>query len=253
MNLGELLDELRTGILHDVSDQISGPSSQLWSDERLIRYINEAQRRFARMSFVLVDDATTEVVDVPLVEGQARYPLHPAVFAVLSARYDTSVSDMTRTGHSMLNSYRRVDVPFTDLSALETLTPGRPEVFATDEAVSADDYGSMTRVTLRVYPTPSEAEDGKTVHLRVVRYPIDALTHSTQIPELPEDHHLEMLDWAAYLALRIVDHDAGDVSRAHEFRRMFETHVLAARNMMVRKLFAPTPWGFGRGGWAWEK
>ncbi len=47
MNLGELLDELRTGILHDVSDQVAGVTSdQLWTDTRLVRYIQRGPTTF---------------------------------------------------------------------------------------------------------------------------------------------------------------------------------------------------------------
>ena len=62
-----------------------------------------------------------------------------------------------------------------------------------------------------------------------------------------------MLDWAAYLALRIVDVDAGMPSRANEFRASFEDHVKNARNSAMRKLFAPLQWGFGRNGFTWER
>ena len=60
-----------------------------------------------------------------------------------------------------------------------------------------------------------------------------------------------MLDWAAYLALRIVDDDAGSARRALEFRASFDQHVKEARTLVMRKLFTPVEWGFGRGGFSW--
>jgi hypothetical protein len=48
MELSDLLDELRNNILYDRSDSVSGDPDQLWSDATLVRYINEAQRRFAK-------------------------------------------------------------------------------------------------------------------------------------------------------------------------------------------------------------
>jgi len=62
-----------------------------------------------------------------------------------------------------------------------------------------------------------------------------------------------MLDWAAYLALRIVDVDAENVSRAMEFRGTFEDSVKKARSAAMRKLFAPLHWGFGRNGFTWDQ
>jgi hypothetical protein len=54
----------------------------------------------------------------------------------------------------------------------------------------------------------------------VCRKPINelVLNNLEAVPEVPEDHHLDMLDWAAYLALRIVDQDSGNRTRAKRFR-----------------------------------
>jgi hypothetical protein len=108
-------------------------------------------------------------------------------------------------------------------------------------------------MTLRVIPVPDAAANGTIITMRVVRLPLDelTLTNQTAEPEIPDDYHIPMLDWAAYLALRIVDHDAGDPDRAKEFADAFEAHVKEARAEVLRKLFAPQPWGFGKGGWRW--
>jgi hypothetical protein len=252
MNLGDLLSELREGILNDRSDQTSGDSDYLWTDETLIRYINEAQRRFACRSLVIRDATTPEVVDVVLQQGVDEYTLNAAVLAVISARVETDRHDMARAGHSVLNR-ANVSAESWDLALSSTTTPGKPQVFSTDEQVVEDDAGTLSAVTMRVFPTPSTDMDGVKIKLRVCRKPLDKLVINNleATPEVPEDHHLEMLDWAAYLALRIVDQDAGSAPRAREFAQSFETHVQYAKNMVMKKLFAPMPWGFGRNGWAW--
>lgn len=252
MKLGDLLTELRVGILNDRSDQTSGTSDYLWTDDSLIRYINEAQRRFACRSLVIRDATTPEVVDVVLQEGVDEYQLNSAVLAVISARVETDRHDMARAGHSVLNR-ANVSAENWDLALASTTAPGKPQVFSTDEQVAEDDAGTLSAVTMRVFPTPSADMDGVKIKLRVCRKPLDtlALNNLEASPELPEDHHLEMLDWAAYLALRIVDHDAGNPKRAAEFAQSFEAHVQYARTMVMRKLFAPMPWGFGRNGWSW--
>ena len=132
--------------------------------------------------------------------------------------------------------------------------PGAPVAYSTDEGVSDFNSDSVSQVVLRVYPAPSATQAGSVVKLRVLRKPIEELrlTNGGAVPEIPEDHHLEMLDWAAYLALRIVDDDAGSPARAKEFAASFDAHVTNARKLVMRKLFAPQPWGFGRGGFSWE-
>jgi hypothetical protein len=114
-----------------------------------------------------------------------------------------------------------------------------------------DDDGTIATVSMRIYPTPRAADDGTLIRLRVIRMPLDELTvdNLVAVPEIPVDHHLEMLDWAAYLALRIVDVDAGNAKRAADFAQSFEAHVQEARKLILNKLYVPQRWGFGRGGW----
>lgn len=252
MILSDLLSELRVNILNDRSDRTGGSDSDyLWTDNTLVRYINEAQRRFACRALVIRDATTPEVVNVTLEEGVTEYTLHKAVLAVISAKLEDEISDLGRVGHSILNR-STISTDNWDLSLTATATPGKPIGFSTDEQVIEDDGGTMSAVTLRVFPAPSADYDGEMIKLRVVRKPLEDLviTDLAAVPEIPEDHHIEMLDWAAYLALRIVDDDAGNPKRAAEFAQSFEAHVQYARTMVMRKLFAPMPWGFGRGGWS---
>lgn len=253
MNLGELLSELRENILHDRSDRVSGSSDYLWSDATLVRYINEAQRRFARHSLCLRDSTNEDVTILRLKNGVDEYALHQSVIAVMSARMPPLTRDLARVGHSMLSGYRPPDTLWFD-PVSDTLPPGRPQAFSTDEGTVADDNDSAGVISMRMYPVPGPTEDGQTIRLRVVRLPVEpfVLSSKTSVPEIPEDHHLEMLDWAAYLALRVVDHDAGDPARANEFRASFEAACLDARKSAMRKMFAPQPWRFGANGFAWE-
>lgn len=253
MKLAELLDELRVNILNDRSDRTGGSSDYLWTDATLTRYINEAQRRFARKGLVIRDSKTADCCQITLVAGQKEYTLHPSVLAVISARYEDDNVDLARGGHSAFDTYRQPDSYYFDPSQLSSLPPGKPLAFSTDETLEADDNGSISTVVLRTYPTPTADQAGKKLLLRVVRLPLEPLKSNNSVPEIPEDHHIEMLDWAAYLALRIVDHDAGDPARANEFRASFEDHVRRARTDAMRKLFAPTQWGFGRNGFSWER
>lgn len=253
MKLSDLLSELRVNILNDRSDRVAGSADYLWTDQTLVRYINEAQRRFARKGLVIRDASTAEVVQVKLLTGIDEYQLHPAILSVLSARLTSEVRDLARVSHDQLNLTPRTDDNW-DISLATSIQPGKPVAFTTDEEIAMDDDGSMSVVSLRIFPAPSADYNNTILRLRVARMPLDDLTpdNLSAIPEIPSDHHLEMLNWAAYLALRIVDEDAGNPQRAIEFAQTFDNHVQEAREMVERKLFAPQPWGFGRNGWAWR-
>lgn len=255
MNLGELLSELRVGILNDRSSQVSGDSDYLWTDETLVRYINEAHRRFARKSLVIRDAVTDDVTKVTLVEGQTEYALHSSILAILSLRANGSNVDLIRAGHSAFDAIRPVSNTYYDPTYFTSMPPGATLAFSTDESLSLDDNDVNQLITLRVYPAPGADQDGDILRLRTIRGPVTTFkaTKLDDVPEIPEDFHLDMLDWAAYLALRIVDDDAGNPKRAQEFKDRFEATVKEARNTVMRKLFAPTQWGFGRNGFAWDR
>src|SRR5574343_1086299 len=257
MILSELISELRRNILYDRSDRTDGDSDQLWDDDTLVRYIDEAQRKLAREGLVIRDGSTVEVTQVTLATGQHTYALHSSVIAVISARYDTDQPDLKRVGHWFLAGFQVPDRDYFDVNLATTLTPGRPLAFSTDEEVrtNSDAGDSAGVMALRVYPTPTASENGKKVYLRVIRMPIERLgkKHLKMTPEVPEEHHLEMLDWAAYLALRVQDQDAGNSSEAAKFESRFLATIKRAQRAQMRKLFSPQGWGFGRSRWSWEK
>lgn len=255
MTLQELLTLLRESILNDRSDRVSGSADYLWTDKTLVTFINEAQRRFAVKGLILRDASTDEVTKVTLKAGQSVYALHPSVISVMSAkRDDNTTADIVRVGHSLFSAYTPPTATWHDPAHYNALPDGPTLAFSTDEALNDIDGNTFGQVSLRVHPKPRQEEDGNVIRLRVIRKPLAKLveTQLSAEPEIPEDHHIEMLDWAAYLALRIVDDDAGAPKRAAEFAAAFEEHVKQARMVAMRKMFAPTGWGFGRGGFTWD-
>lgn len=252
MTLQDLLDELASNILRDRSDMMSGPKDQLWPDEVLVKYINEAENLLARKGLVLRDASTPAVVEVPLVAGVIQYSLHPSVVAVISAKVAGDAGDLARAGHSTFSSAQHPDALFFDPAQLSILQPGKPLAFSTDEQLDIVS-GKSGVVSLRAYPEPSADYAGTLLKLRVVRKPITALTltNLTASPEVPEDYHLGLLDWAAYRALRNLDSDAGAVEKADKYKKEFDDMVAQARTDALRKMFAPLQWGFGRNGFSW--
>lgn len=253
MNLRQCLDMLKTNILYDRSDRVDGTPDWLWSDETLVTYINEAQRRFARLGLV-IRDGTSDVTRVTIIGGQIEYTLDPSILAVMSVRFPGDTADLARASHSALDTYTQPDSLYFDAAQLSMRPPGKPLAFATDEYLSGDDYDSMSVVNLRIYPVPLDQFDGAVLQMRVVRMPMEDLTldNLDAVPEIPRDYHLPMLDWAAYLALRIVDVDGGMPAMADKFAASFNDQVQTARRDTMRKLFAPAPWSFGRNGFSWE-
>lgn len=252
MTTQELLDELANNILRDRSDLMSGPGDYLWSDATLLGYINEAQQILARKGLVLRDATTPSITQVVLATGVTQYKLHPSILAVISAKNAGDTGDLARAGHSAFSVIQHPDPLFFDPAQISTLSPGKPLAYSMDEELDTT-AGQSSVASMRVYPEPSADYNGAVVQLRVVRRPLNALSLDAldATPEVSEDYHLGLLDWAAYRALRNIDSDAGGVNKADTFKSAFDDMVSQARTDALRKLFAPVQWGFGRSGFTW--
>lgn len=250
MDLSELVDELSRNILRDRSNLVAGPTDRLWDTDTLVRYIDDAHKRFARRSLCLRDGTTPAVTQVKLKLDQKRYVLHERVIAVMSARYDTDTTDLQRINHTTLGGRTAPsDWSNQGWNPTPTLTPGRPTSWWTDEETKVGDYN---RVVLLLDRVPSLVEDGKIVFLRVCRLPICdfSLDDLEAVPEIPADHHLDMLDWAAYRALRNDDEDVVR-RKAESYKDSFEKLTDELKQEMLRRMHAPLGWDFGQNGFSW--
>jgi hypothetical protein len=251
MTLAELLDELRGNLLRDASTLKDGPPDHYWSDETLVRYINEAQRKFVRQTLCLKDDTTPEVVQVVLKDTQRIYTLHPAILFVISARHQDAPSDMIRVTHTINWALGN---PFTDTTDYSAGSMGSmPLRFTTDEGMElADEH----QIRMAFDPVPANGQSNKTVALRVTRLPLEKLTTKNMKAqaEVPEDWQLDMIEWAAWRALRNWDLDAEDRKKADQHKDRFDAAVKECRHEIEqRKMFQPPTWGFGQGGFSYVR
>lgn len=252
MNVGEKLKELRENILRDKSDLISGDTDRLWSDDTLLRYIKQGERRFARQTLCLRDSTTASVCQVKLKAGVKTYQLHWSVVAVLSARYDADDFDLQRAGHAIIGQVAPPEFLNFDPATNYTLPPGRPSAYYTDETLV---YAGSGRVTISMYPVPGTDQEGKIVQLRVCRLPLtDYSVNGLDTEcEIPEDYELDPLQWAAHLATMNHDGDAGSSVKSDKHEGAFNTAVLAATREIRRKIFAQMSHRFGMGGFSYTR
>jgi hypothetical protein len=258
MRTDELLSELRHHMLRDVSDQVAGASDYLWSDNGLMEYINQGQTRFARQTKCLRDAVTPEICRFSTVVDQEFYTLNPRVVSILSIRMTGDTADLARAGHADLDTYRQPDTYFFDPAQLSSMPPGKPVAWTTDEGVFQETGGSYRAIQLRLYPIPTLPYSGIVGNMRVARLPLTKLSVSVPdaVPEVPEEHHMDILNWAAYLALRGVDLDVaggGAWDRAKEFRAAFDDAINDMKRDAQSKMFRPLQWAFGRNGFSYER
>lgn len=156
----ELLDYLRVDVLRD------NAVPYLWSDALIMRFLADAENIFARKTYALLDDTQSITTEI----GVATYALPAGTIFVYSA----AISDQSRD----LGNFTRRFIP-NNLAA----STGTPTVFTCDESARK----------VRLYPVPDAVI---TVNLRIARLPTTALaTYSS--PEIPEEYHLDLAEYAA--------------------------------------------------------
>ncbi len=229
MNTQELLDELRGNILRDVSDSLSAASDKLWTDDTLVRYIDDGYRRFCRRTLLIRDASTPEVTQITLVAGRDRYPLHEDVLSVLTARIDGREYDLKKTAHDSLAG--SADNTAGTAISFDTPPAQEPRWFAVDEESKS----------LRVYPNVGADFAGKKLKLRVARMPASHLSVDALDAELEvnADYHLDILEWAAYRALRNHDTDVENIGKATSHKNRFNEAIEEAIKDSRRSMFAP--------------
>jgi hypothetical protein len=192
----ELVDYVRNDLLHDTT------TPQLWSDDLILRYLVEAENIFCRRTHALLDNESS-LAEISLESGTGNYALSAKVIHVYGALVDGESND--------LRSYTRRFIPNQLMQAT-----GTPSIFAMDEA----------KQTLRVYPVPSEAG---TLKLRIARLPLNALGLGSS-PEIPEQYHLDLCEYAAYRCLKNAEVDGSNLGSATEFNESWKVRISEAKS-----------------------
>jgi hypothetical protein len=215
VNVKELVDELRKNLLRDISDEV-GPRTddQLWDNVSLVRYINDGQNQFATKTLCFRDETTPALTRLTLVEGQAQYDLDPRVRVVLSARV-AGERVLSRTTYGGLYSAAG------DVTLAYSIPDDHPN------AAPRQFYTDRETGKLGVFPSPDAEWAGKTLVLRVARLPLRPLTYNNldQVPEVREEYHLDILEWAAWRALRNHDVDGENMAKASAHKKRFDDAV----------------------------
>lgn len=213
MTLSELLGHLRVAVLSDDA------SPYLWQDAELVRYLNLAQDEFARRTHCFVDDSEA-FTTFDTVDGQVSYDLDPRIIFVkeLGLSLDNGNGDLSyrelpdRTSHQLRYSFSK----------------GMPRAYNLQVATK----------TVRFYPTP---DDAYTVRMLVARKPLSAMSQADDTPEIDEDFHINLCNYAAKMALMNLDPDGTNPKSAALFNAAWEVNIRDAKRYYTHMRAGPTP------------
>lgn len=203
-----------TNILQRARDTLADPDEERWSDARLIRLLDEAQKYIARKL-----DLLHGITDIEIVTNQWLYDLPDDLWAITRATFDNtpipllSYQDMdarsrnweTDDGNGIEaliynlrnpQEIRLYPMPNEDFPITEfTVETDYGVVTEFDEADLGDTYGVMTGLDVTagdtttfnsVYGVVTDAEEGPQVNIQYIRDPttIEAETEELEIPPM---------------------------------------------------------------------
>lgn len=194
----------------------------LWSDDELYRYVDRAQRQFARLTNVF-RDGNPIYAQVALVAGQAQYELNPSILSI-------ELAYLTSTRQPM--ALRNEEEMLAENPDWRSVTGDPRYIVRIENAAS-----------VLISPTPTVAD---TIQLIVTRLPLGTVSVDNTNLELEDDRHVDVLMlWAKHLAYAKHDVDTynRDLSAQYEadFRRWCEEY----RQEIVRKRRRPGNVAYG--------
>lgn len=199
-----------------------------WSDESLVRKLNNAVREACLRARLLKDDETScpALCRIPVIAGQPYVKYAPEVLVV-------------RHGQLASNTCGKLwALTAESMHLLEPDWQWSTDCPATPEAMVMD----LAQKTLRLVPTPA-AND--TLYLRVWRMPRHNEKLSLEVPDrkpviqLPDPE--ELCHWAAYEAYLRADEDTVNKAAAADHLKLFEDRFGARPSLHEMARWADSP------------
>lgn len=206
MNANELADYFRSQVRDTVAPL-------LWSDEEVLTYMNEAQKMFVRLTNGIYD-VTSAACTVAITAGQKYSTLNPAVLEIRKAYYVNPNTGFKRElkviSLADIDSLSSSDYGVYNNSSIQD-TPGTVDYMLTGEE----------RGKVRWINVPTE---DATVQLAIARLPLTSLSSTQLTLEVPEEHHVSLIEWMKHLAYNKQDGDAYNPKTSTESEMRFRAY-----------------------------
>ncbi|MCR4302143.1 MAG: hypothetical protein NUV51_11070 [Sulfuricaulis sp.] len=240
MKTSDLLDYCAKELLDDRTEMVEGDPDALWSDTYLLRQMNKAQQILCRRSWAIIETGIAPAGVIVLVTGKVLYDLHPSILRVFDATPSTQVAPLGRTDDIQLRDPSPLGGDAFDVGEVAareaTALTGATLAFATDAGTRQ----------LRVYPTPTDTQNGIIVALKIARLPLVELSidDTDAEPEIDEQWHMDLAEYAAGKALTLPLVDADQKVEGRRLLAEFAETVRQARQERVRAEMGTGRWAF---------
>lgn len=204
MNFLEIITLLR----QQLDDQDT--SSPLWSDDELKLYINRSIQEACMRSNLILDSSTSEICVIQITEDVAEYTIDRRILEIKRFVYGDDNLVLSPFFHRGMDHLTERSGSYDSLyfQSRWELREGYPSRYIVD----------LNSRIIRLDYIPTE---DTTARLTVYRLPLTDLVEDTDIPEIPEHFHFDLIYWAKKLAYEKLDSEAFDSQLSADSERKF--------------------------------
>jgi hypothetical protein len=236
VNIGELITIVRKDYLKDKKH------GGLWGKKFMLRSFTEAHRQACNRQFFIFDDSSQEYTELRLIDGQSVYSVNSKINKIEEVLLDdvvlsrcskeelTRIRPLWRTetgikekqvtylmrGHSM----RVIPAPTASLDATY-VEAVQPSIGITIDETWWDTVNLLLFKYDGINWVASPAATLGILNLEVYRLPAKDFISTSDIPEIPDEFHRDLIYWVLHEAYKKQDSDAFNQERSDYFLSKF--------------------------------
>ncbi len=186
MTLAELIARFRS----EANDQAVPP---FCTDEEVTAWLNDAVNEACIRARLIHESSKTSITQIAVTAGQAAYNLHPSLYEIDHIAFK-------RTGETS-----RLPITLVSVEDLDAIMLDWRDLEDTPTHAVQTDRG------LRLVPKPTAAG---TILLEGYRLPLEPMEAPDDAPEIHQEHHRHLVDWALHKGFSKPDSEFFDKDRS---------------------------------------
>lgn len=222
MTPSDLVDRFRLDVV-DVQGR------QLWTDDEVWGYLDDAQTWFCRLTGGL-RDATSAATRIDFLANDTFVDIDPSIQLIRSARLASTGKSLVVFSHEDVVGMQGTTEPFP-------FTPHEMDLTGPVVAVII----GMEEGKLRLIRIPTAAD---TINMVIERLPAEITEESNEF-EIRREHHLSLLLWMKHLAYAKQDADTFDKDKSEKMKAAFVAYCDTALTEKNRRNSKPRLIAYG--------
>lgn len=195
-----VVSELISAFRRDAGDAVK---PYFFTDKDVIAWLNEAEDEACERARLIFDGTNQAICKLPFNAGARFARLHPSILEVVDAKWVTADTGTTQALRLTSRMHEETSGAFGRSSS----DTGLPVLASHDEGM------------LTLWPIPNVAGH---VWLQCYRRPVSQMDQPCDSPEIQEQHHKYLIQYALHRAFEVPDAETFDSTRSEKALKVFE-------------------------------